>query len=215
MVSKEFTPFDAYVTYLSFKLHFSNSNYNFFKFNGKTKANVNSFKTRKDKYYFDKISTKITRESFIERMLVLQDNYQNWWIKDIFSEESKNLYFKWRGYIEAFEYSFMKDVSKIKEESLLSNTKISDVFFVQSGNTHPKIFKMMISKEIFNETFITLDIMTNFLRSSKTPNDIVWKDSIKYLSKYYPFISKYIPEKERLAVLFNKTFCAESLVCEK
>lgn len=210
MTDKEFTPFDAYVTYLSFKLHFSSPDYNFFRFNGKTKANINSFNTRKDKYYFEKISAKISKESFIERMLVLQDNSQNWWIKDIFSEEAKTAYFNWRGYIESFEYSFGKDISKIKEECLLSNMKVSD-YFISSQNTHPKIFKMLLSKEIRNESFICLDIILSFLTSPLSPKDVIWIGKIEYLKKYYPFIVNYIPEKSDLIKIFHKSLGIDNL----
>ena len=41
--------FEVYKTYLALKLHFSKDNYNFFTFNGKSRASLQSFEKRKDK----------------------------------------------------------------------------------------------------------------------------------------------------------------------
>ena len=46
------TGFECYKTYLALKHHFTNQSYDYFKYNGKTKANEQTFKTRKDRYFF-------------------------------------------------------------------------------------------------------------------------------------------------------------------
>ena len=50
------TPFDAYKTYLALKNHFSKPKYDYFKYAGKSRASIESFNKRKDRYWFERIS---------------------------------------------------------------------------------------------------------------------------------------------------------------
>ena len=50
MTSRE--GYDAYTLYLGIKLHFYSKGYDFVKYNGKVKSDINSFLKRKDKYHF-------------------------------------------------------------------------------------------------------------------------------------------------------------------
>ena len=60
------TEFEAYQNYLALKLHFLDSNYDYIKYNGKVSASVESFKNRKDKYQFLKLSKKLSDEQITE-----------------------------------------------------------------------------------------------------------------------------------------------------
>ena len=53
MTSRE--GYDAYTLYLGIKLHFHSKDYDFIKYNGKVKSDINSFLKRKDKYHFGKL----------------------------------------------------------------------------------------------------------------------------------------------------------------
>ena len=46
--------FEAYQKYIALKLHFT-SDYDYFKYNGKTNVTLNSFNERKDKFHFKKL----------------------------------------------------------------------------------------------------------------------------------------------------------------
>ena len=56
MTSRE--GFDAYCLYLAVNNHFHTDSYDFFKYNGKVSAKLESFLKRKDKYHFAKLSRK-------------------------------------------------------------------------------------------------------------------------------------------------------------
>ena len=60
------TPFDVYKTYLSFKNHFTKESYDFFKYKGKTRANESTFKKRKDRYFFERMSRKKTDQEIYD-----------------------------------------------------------------------------------------------------------------------------------------------------
>jgi hypothetical protein len=207
-MSENFSGYDAYTTYLAFKLHFSSNSYNFFKFNGKTSASVKSFESRRDRYHFEKIAAKITRESFIERMLIQYLENPNFWIKDIFTADNKNKHLSWRGYIESFPYSFRSELGKIREYSLLNELEIKDIFRTK-GVTHPLLFKMYLRKEIRLETLICIDKLiglSDIMNDQTRPRDPVWEETNELIIKYTPFIQKFFPEKDILKKIFLEVF---------
>lgn len=200
---EQFTGFDAFETYLAFKLHFSKDSYNFFKFNGKTKVNFVSFQNRKDRYFFDKIAAKIKKEEFIFKMLVEYLENPNFWIRDVVSASNKEKYLSWKGYIESFEYSFRADLGVIREYCILTNTKIQDVFSLKN-QSHPLIFKMFLSGKIRIETFICIDMLLQISKemNALSANDPIWEEKFRLMKKYYPFINKFVPEKKILKKIF-------------
>lgn len=52
------TPFDVYKTYLSLKNHFTKENYDYFKYCGKSKASIESFNKRKDRYFLKELQER-------------------------------------------------------------------------------------------------------------------------------------------------------------
>ena len=62
-------PFEVYQKYLSLKQHFNKTNYDYFKFNGKVRANESSFDRRRDKHHFVRLS-KIYKEEDLTKFLV-------------------------------------------------------------------------------------------------------------------------------------------------
>ena len=57
--------FDAYATYNAFKLHFKSDTYDYFTFNGKTNLKIASYEKRRDRYQFEKIASRISKEKFL------------------------------------------------------------------------------------------------------------------------------------------------------
>ena len=50
------TPIDTYKTYLALKNHFTKDQYDYHKYCGKVKAQLQSFYKRKDRYWFERLS---------------------------------------------------------------------------------------------------------------------------------------------------------------
>ena len=50
--------FDVYKTYLAVKLHFASDTYDYYKYDGKVNAKLDTFTKRKDRYFFHKLSTR-------------------------------------------------------------------------------------------------------------------------------------------------------------
>ena len=54
MLKRPMTPFDTYKEYLAFKNHFTREKYDYHKYGGRSKAKIESFYKRKDRYFFEK-----------------------------------------------------------------------------------------------------------------------------------------------------------------
>ena len=68
-------PYDAYVKYLALKSHFSQKNYDYIKYNGKVKAWRTTFETRKDKYFFYKLSKMKDPVEFLIANFIDNDDF--------------------------------------------------------------------------------------------------------------------------------------------
>ena len=79
MTSRE--GYDAYQLYLGIKLHFY-SDYDFIKYNGKVRGDINAFLKRKDKYHFGKLFKLYGRtyRTFMLRIFVLRIRMQSTWL---------------------------------------------------------------------------------------------------------------------------------------
>ena len=62
-------PIDVYLMYCALKAHFSKSDYNYFKYDGKTRIKRDSFYKRKDRFFFVRLSKKYTELEDIQNYL--------------------------------------------------------------------------------------------------------------------------------------------------
>ena len=63
-------PIDVYMMYCALKAHFSKSNYDYFKYEGKTRIKRDSFFKRKDRFFFARLSRKYKEYEDIKNYLV-------------------------------------------------------------------------------------------------------------------------------------------------
>ena len=107
MTSRE--GYDAYTLYLGIKLHFYSEDYNFIRYNGKVKADINSFLKRKDKYHFGKLfkTYKQDLQDFYIANLLLKDQ----WVGDLLENESDKVYKDWKKRNQKLSYLFETEVN--------------------------------------------------------------------------------------------------------
>ena len=72
--------FAVYQDYVALKNHFSKPNYDYFKYNGKTGLKKESFDSRKDKIYFEKVAKRQDYHDFLVANLCQNHKL---WIKDL------------------------------------------------------------------------------------------------------------------------------------
>jgi len=177
-------PFESYQKYLALKNHFTNKKYNYFTYNGKVKANLQSFYKRKDRFWFEKLSRNKTDEeilNFFVANFASCDDPQSLWIGQIIKEGEDN-YKNWMRKTQSLSYIF-------KEEISIFNSKNFDEMFSIRGNKHPLIIKNYLQKKISLETLIILNNILEYTKEfDKKLQDPVWEFISMRIQKYTPFI---------------------------
>lgn len=173
--------FSAYKTYLALKSHFSNSYYDYFKYNGRSRASLKSFEQRHDKYFF----TKLANHKDIINFLVANFLHNGTsWVGDLVNEESaeKN-YREWKKRVESLSYIFRNDIDR------LGNCYNGNLKVVDGG--HPVLLVKHLRKEIAPETILILNDITPFftLWNRKITDTIIWPTTHLKLKKYRPFFT--------------------------
>lgn len=176
------TPFEAYTKYLAFRSHFTRDDYDYIKYNGKVRANANSFDTRNDKYFFHKLSKHKDVDGFlIAHMLV--GNPGKKWIRDMLQDEENHHYYaEWLKRKQSLSYIFKNDLSLMNDD-YNSNFAITD-----GGN--PKMYSLMLRNRVSPETAIILNNLAPYFQywTNKNLDPYIWGDLRKKLEKYTPFV---------------------------
>ncbi len=182
-------PFEVYRTYLSVRNHFTRDSYDFFKFGGKTKVSSGAFDRRKDRYIFDKISKDFRDD---EVPLLFVSNFvdkDKFWIGNVLSEESRNIYTTWKKRIQSLSYGFKNDVELIDQEMHDREIDFNGVFKIQDGQ-HPIILRLALANLVSLESFLILNKILDFFPqfNRQIEETIIWPDFYKKCVKYEPFM---------------------------
>lgn len=180
-------PFEVYQKYLAMKQHFTRPKYDYFKYNGKTNASVTSFETRKDKYYFHKLSKMDDAENYMMVNLIEDPNV---WVGELFSDAAQARYLEWKRKIESLSYVFKTELNAL-DDDLNKNFEIVD-------GQHPYILRQYLRKNISIETMVILDDILNYgkVLNKHLDDTIIWPYAYLKIQKYKPFL-KYDKFKMR------------------
>lgn len=179
------TPFDAYKTYLALKNHFTKPKYDYFKYAGKSRASVESFNKRKDKYWFERISRQKNDEEIKDFFLsnfVGVDNPSILWIGELI-REGESCYKNWTKRQQSLRYLFTQE-----SEDLLSQGNLEEV--LDTSKQHPIILKKFLSGNISIETLTIWDKIFLFRNNfDQKLLDPVWEIVSLKIQKYSPFLN--------------------------
>ena len=186
-------PYEVYIKYLALKSHFSDLNYDYFKYNGKVKAWRSTFDTRKDKYFFYKLSKK---KDPIEYLVANFIGSNDFYIGNIRADESDQIYMDYKKRKESLSYIFKSDLSKMKE-NFNDNIVVPD-------NEHPYLLRLYMRGDISLETLTLINKCVNIFDywDKELKDDIMWPDIKLKAVKYDPFMSVNI-NKYREIILSN------------
>lgn len=182
--------YDIYVYYLALKRHFT-SDYDFFKYNGKIKANVMSFENRKDKFFFYKLSKKPESRDLILANLIINPTI---WIGDMLEEKAYDNYREWLKRKESLSYMFKTELSELNDDF--------DSNILVEGGQHPRLLQLYNQRRVSLETLVILNGLTNCFRywSKNIRDTIVFPTINKLVNDYSPFV-EYDKEKMRRIVV--------------
>lgn len=177
-------PIDAYKTYIALKNHFSKKNYDYHKYCGKSRASVQSFYKRKDRFWFEKLSRNKDDKEIIEFFVsnfTSADDPSSLWIGHII-KEGENNYTLWKKKIQSLSYFFKEEVEKV-----FSEHKVDEVFYC--SKSHPILLKMFLSGNISLETMVIFDKIFFYSKDfDKKLKDPVWETVSLKIKKYSPFL---------------------------
>lgn len=177
------TGYEAFCLYTGLKLHFTSS-YDFFKYNGKVKASVDSFDNRRDKYYFHKISRKYNKEEFEQFLVANFLHDPGIWIGKLMDEEANDRYLQYQKVIQSLAYIFENEC-----RDLFGSVESSNELFKTNGE-HPLLLKKALRSEVSIQTVFILNSLINFVPkwNEKIQDTIVWPNYNNLLSKYSGFL---------------------------
>jgi hypothetical protein len=178
-------PYDAYREYLALKNHFTKDSYDYFKYNKKVRATVQSFYKRKDRMWFEKISRqksdKEVIDFFVANFASCPDP-ETLWIGEMI-KEGEERYQNWQKKIQSLSYVF-----KEESQSLFDENKFEDVFKCSTG--HPMLLKKFLGGKISLETMVLFDKIFAYSNNfDKKLQDPVWQTVSRRIKKYNPFLN--------------------------
>ena len=178
-------PFDAYKQYLSLKNHFTKEKYDYHKYCGKSRATVQSFYKRKDRFWFEKLSRnkndKEVIEFFISNFITCTDP-SKLWIGEMI-REGEDRYSSWKKRTQSLAYIFKEEMEKI-----LVGTDLDSAFQISNG--HPLVLKKYLSGQISIETLVICDKILGYRTDyDKKLTDPVWETVSMRMRKYSPFLN--------------------------
>jgi hypothetical protein len=180
------SPFEVYSNFLAFKNHFTKKNYDYFKYCGKTRASLDSFHKRKDRYFFEKISRQKNDEeikSFFVANFAECNDPERLWIGDII-RNGEDTYSNWLKKSQSLTYLF-----KTECEVFISKENFENLFDCKNGN-HPELLKKYLQKALTLETLVILNMILNYVKDfDKKMNDPVWEMMSLKIQKYQSFIN--------------------------
>jgi len=180
------TPFQVYCQYLAFKNHFTKENYDYFKYCGKSRASLDSFHKRKDRYFFERTSRQKNDDEikayFVANFAECNDT-QSLWIGEII-ENGEQVYTNWLKKSQSLFYLF-----KTEAEVFINKDSFVELFEIKN-NQHPEILKNYFQKAISLETMVILDMILGYVKKfDKKLTDPVWETVSLRIRKYQPFLN--------------------------
>ncbi len=178
-------PFDAYKQYPSLKNHFTKEKYDYHMSCGKSRATVQSFYKRKDRFWFEKLARNKSDQEVIEFFIsnfVTCTDPGKMWIGEMI-REGEGRYTSWKRRTQSLSYIFKEEM-----ESVLANSDINNAF--ASSNGHPPILKEYLSGDISLETMVICDKILGYRTDyDKNLTDPVWETVSMRMRKYSPFLN--------------------------
>ena len=186
-------PFECYKTYLAMKNHFTKDKYDYHKYCGRSRASLQSFYKRKDRYFFEKMSRahpdKEIEDYFVANFASCKDP-ETLWIGEIIKEGDNN-FIKWKKKVQSLSYIFKEDAD------ILFDRKVDEVFDCSNG--HPHILKSYLGGYTTLETLVICDRILGYVKNFDSKlKDPVWETVSRRIKKYTPFLNINVPHYKKV-----------------
>ena len=176
------------------KNHFTKDSYDYHKYCGKSRASLNAFYKRKDRFWFEKFSRqkndKEIEEFFIANFASCSDP-ESMWIGEMI-REGEDRYQDWQKKVQSLSYVFKEEA-----ESLFADNKVDEVF--DCGRGHPIVLKKFLGGHISLESMVIYDRILGYGKDfDKKLKDPVWETVSRRVKKYTPFLNINVPRYKKI-----------------
>ena len=181
MTSRE--GYDAYCLYLAINNHFHSDSYDYFKYNGKVSAKLESFMKRKDKYHFAKLARKYNGE--LKDFLVANLSKQKYYVRDLLEMECEKNYIEFKKRKQKLTYLITEEM-----RYLFDKYKHIDFCIGIKDGQHSNILREYLGGRIAAETLVAADkifgIFTDY--DTMVSENFIWPKTRKRLDSLAPFL---------------------------
>lgn len=173
-------------TFLAINLHFRRSgSYDYFKYNGKVRADPEKLKLRKDRFAFNAFHKKDTHEQFISRVVAYNfyEKKSPWSAIELKRPVAIKAYEQWN--------SDIKNLKKIVENDIKAIDNIKNYVKIEKSKFLPNILTDVIGGKIHPFTFICIDSVLGLserLYDKHYHDNLIYHDSMFLLKKARPFV---------------------------
>ena len=177
--------YETFCLYLAIKNHFTQTSYDFFKYNGKTNVSKESFLSRRDRFQFEKLARKYD-EKELRSFLIAQMLAGNNWVGDMLTPDAEQVYKAKQGILQSLTYTFANDLSE-----LVSGVETPKEIFDVKPDQLPYIIEKWMSGDIVFETVVILNDIANFVPKYDRilgKDFYIWEDTRNRILKYSPFL---------------------------
>ena len=192
--------------YYAIRLHFT-TNYDFFKYRGKTRK-FGNLDSKRGKNFIFRLEKKYGNEfaNFLVCMFasIKKEDVR---LECLITSENEKIYDKWKTRMQSLPYHFEQDLNFLKELDVSFNDlfKCSVIRNGVKSKSHPLILKHYIKGDVNLETLIIIDIVLGYFNhwDSVMGDDFLWKELHFKIKKYKPFLSI---SKDRYKEILKKVF---------
>jgi len=192
--------------YYAIRLHFT-TNYDFFKYRGKTRK-FGNLDSKRGKNFIFRLEKKYGNEfaNFLVCMFasIKKEDVR---LDCLITSENEKIYDKWKTRMQSLPYHFEQDLNFLKDLEVPFNDlfKCSVIRNGVKSKSHPLILKHYIKGDVNLETLIIIDIVLGYFThwDSVMGDDFLWKELHFKIKKYKPFLSI---SKDRYKEILKKVF---------
>ncbi len=181
MTSRE--GYDAYCLYLAINNHFYSDSYDYFKYNGKVSAKLESFMKREDKYHFAKLARKYNSE--LKDFLVSNLSKKKYYVRELLEMECEKNYIEFKKRKQKLTYLITEEM-----RYLFDKYKHIDFCIGIKDGQHSNILREYLGGRIAAETLVAADkifgIFTDY--DTMVSENFIWPKTRKRLDSLAPFL---------------------------
>lgn len=181
--------FAVYQNYIALQRHFT-SDYDWFKYQGKTNVSVKSYENRNDMLSFEKVAKIIPEEDYVDFFVCHFLENPKEYIRNM----SKTNLDSYKNKISNLPQIFKTDLEFLKNEGM------ADCLKIVSSSEIPKIHTHTISGNINIESVVILDTLLPFI--DKHQNEVkvpfLFPQHITKVTKYKPFLFRHVEPKQNV-----------------